>query len=263
MSPLEAMIRPELLRYSLELTRIAGVIAMTPLAWSLAPLRFRVALALLLAVVVHGPSSRLHPAPAFHGELDLALAIGGELVLGLAFGFVVRLSVTIGELVGEVITPSIGLGAAQIFDPMSHVTHGVITTMLRFFSVLIALVLGLHRVAIGGLVQSFHVLPVGRLYSSFGATEPLILLTAELIACGVRIALPVLAVVFVTNLALAFVARAAPAIQVFSVGFAITLAVGLLVLLLVLPDVAYQLGADFSHVGTRLERLLAAIGGPS
>jgi flagellar biosynthetic protein FliR len=262
-NPLEALIRPELLRYSLELTRIAGVIAMTPLAWSLAPLRFRVALALLLAVVVHGPSSRLYPAPEFHGQLDLALAIAGELLLGLAFGFVVRLSLTVGELVGEVVTPAIGLGAAQIFDPMSHVTHGVVTTILRLFSVLLALVLGLHRVAIGGLIQSFQVLPVGNIYSTFGATEPILLLTAELISCAVRIALPVLAVVFVTNLALAFVARAAPAIQVFSVGFAITLAVGLLVLTLVLPDLAYQLGADFSHVGARLERLLAAIGGLS
>jgi flagellar biosynthetic protein FliR len=259
-NPLEALIRPELLRFSLELTRIAGVIAMTPLAWSLAPLRFRVALALMLAVVVHGPSARINPAPEFHGQLDLALAIGGELLLGLAFGFVVRLSITVGEVVGEVLTPSIGLGAAQIFDPMSHVTHGVVTTMLRFFSILIALLLGLHRVALGGLLHSFRILPVGRIYTSTGATETLVLLTAELIACAVRIALPVLAVVFVTNLALAFVARAAPAIQVFSVGFAITLGVGILVLVLVLPDLAHQLGADFSHVGTRLERLLAAIG---
>lgn len=263
MNPLEALLRPELLRFSLELTRIAGVIAITPLAWSLAPIRFRVALALLLAVVVHGPSARLHPAPAFHGELDLALAIGGELLLGLAFGFIVRLALTIGELLGEVITPAIGLGAAQIFDPMSNVTHGVVTTMLRFFSVLVALVLGLHRVVLGGLIHSFQILPVGGLYTTFAATEPILLLTGEFIACGVRVALPVLAVVFVTNLALAFIARSAPAIQVFSVGFAVTLVVGLLSLLLVLPDVTYQLGAEFSHVGTRLERLLEAIGGSS
>jgi flagellar biosynthetic protein FliR len=120
-----------------------------------------------------------------------------------------------------------------------------------------------HRVAISGLLHSFHLLPVGRIWDPGRATQSLLLLSGEFIACGVRLALPILAVLFVTQLALAFVARAAPAIQVFSVGFAITLGVGVLVLTLLLPDIAYQLGSDFSHVGTRLEHLLAAIGGSS
>jgi flagellar biosynthetic protein FliR len=262
-SPLEALLRPELFRFSLELTRIAGVIAMAPLAWSMAPIRARVGLALVLTVVVHGANSQLVAAPVFRNEVDAALAVATELIVGFAFGFVVRLALAIGEVVGEVITPAMGLGAAQIFDPLSHVTHGVITTLLRHFSLLIALLLGLHRVALGGLLHSFRVLPVGGMYDPARAWPSVLALSVELLACSVRIALPILAVLFVTNLALAFVARAAPQIQVFSVGFAVTLGVGILVLVLILPDIAYQMGAEFSHVGTRLERLLEALGGPS
>jgi flagellar biosynthetic protein FliR len=177
-------------------------------------------------------------------------------------GFVIRLAVAIGEVVGEVITPAMGLGAAQIFDPMSSVTHGVITTLLRHFAILLALLVGLHRVAIGGLLHSFRLLPVGGMYDPARAWPSLLSMSVEMLECGVRIALPVLAVLFVANLSLAFVARAAPAIQVFSVGFAFTLGIGCLILVLVLPDMAYQMAADFSHVGTRLERLLADIGGP-
>ena len=66
---------------------------------------------------------------------------------------------------------------------------------------------------------------------------------------------------FITQLGLAFVARAAPAMQIFNVGFAVTLAVGGFVLVFVLPDIADELGAEFSHVGVRFERLLDAFGG--
>jgi flagellar biosynthesis protein FliR len=258
---LEALLRPELFRFSLELTRIAGVIAMAPLAWSLAPVRARVGLAMVLAVVVHGSNANV-PAPEYQNELNAALAVCTELIVGFVLGFVVRLAVTIGELVGEVVTPAMGLGAAQIFDPLSHVTHGVITTMLRHFALLVALIMGLHRVLLGGLIHSFRVLPVGGFYDPARAWPSLLAISAEMLACGVRIALPILAVLFITNLALAFVARAAPQIQVFSVGFAVTLGVGALILVLILPDIAYQMGADFSHVGTRLERVMEALGSP-
>ena len=260
MNPLEALIRPELFRFSLELTRIAGLIAMAPLAWALAPVRFRVALALVLAVMVHGANLGDTPGPVFANEIDAALAVCTELVLGFIFGFVIRLAVTLGEVVGEVVTPAMGLGAAQIFDPLSQVTHGVITTMLRHFCLLIALLVGLHRVALGGLVHSFRVLPVGGLYDPARAWPSLLAISAELLNCGVRIALPILAVLFISNLALAFVARAAPQIQVFSVGFAFTLGVGVLILVLILPDIAYQMGADFSHVGGRLEQVFDDMG---
>jgi len=260
LNPLERLLIPEVFRFMLELTRIAGVIVMVPLAWSAAPVRFRIALTLLLGVVVHGMTTT---SPQFLGPLDAALAVMTEFSVGLAFGFIVKLALSIGEVVGDIVTPAMGLGAAQIFDPLSHVTHAVITTMLRYFTTLLALLLGLHRVVLGGLIESFRILPVAGLWDVSAGWPTILLLSAELLTCSVRIALPILAVLFIMNLALAFVARAAPQIQVFSVGFALTLAVGMFVLILVLPDLAYQVGADFSHVGRRLEQLLSAIGAAS
>jgi flagellar biosynthetic protein FliR len=257
LNPLERLLVPEIFRFLLELTRISGVIVIVPLAWSAAPVRFRIALTLLLGVVVHGMTTI---SPEFRGPVDAAAAVVTEFTVGLAFGFVVKLALSIGEVVGDIVTPAMGLGAAQIFDPMSHVTHAVITTMLRYFTTLMALLLGLHRIVLGGLIESFKILPVAGFWDVSKGWPTILYLSAELLSCSVRIALPILAVLFITNLALAFVARAAPQIQVFSVGFAFTLAIGGLILVLVLPDLAYQVGADFSHVGRRLETLLSAIG---
>src|SRR5688572_26110976 len=133
LNPLERLLVPEIFRFLLELTRISGVIVIVPLAWSAAPVRFRIALTLLLGVVVHGMSTI---SPEFRGPVDAAAAVVTEFTVGLAFGFVVKLALSIGEVVGDIVTPAMGLGAAQIFDPMSHVTHAVITTMLRYFTTL-------------------------------------------------------------------------------------------------------------------------------
>ncbi|HLV66892.1 MAG TPA: flagellar biosynthetic protein FliR [Polyangiaceae bacterium] len=260
MTPLEALLRSEALAFSLATARIAGMIATAPLAWSVAPLRVRAGLTLLLAFFVHGASSGSRPRPELIGELDLALAMTTEVVVGVAFGFVVRFALMVGELIGDVVTPVVGLGAAQIFDPHSRVSSGVLTTLLRHFAILIALVTGLHRVVLAGLLSSFEVLPAGGLWDPGRAAPTLLVLSAELFASAIRIALPVLGVIFVTQLALAFVARAAPAVQIFNVGFGITLGVGALILVLVLPDVGHQLAAEFSHVPARLERLLLELG---
>jgi flagellar biosynthetic protein FliR len=75
----------------------------------------------------------------------------------------------------------------------------------------------------------------------------------------VRIAVPVVAVLFMVQIALAFIARAAPALQIFAVGFAVTLGVGFLVILLCLPDTGQLLLAEMSRVDSRIETLLAAL----
>jgi flagellar biosynthesis protein FliR len=73
---------------------------------------------------------------------------------------------------------------------------------------------------------------------------------------GLRLAMPILAVLFMVQVSLAFVSRAAPALQVFSVGFAITLGLGAFVITLILPDLAYEIAADMSQVPGRVESVL-------
>ncbi len=75
------------------------------------------------------------------------------------------------------------------------------------------------------------------------------------------LALPVIAILFITQVALWFICRAAPAMQIFSVGFAATLTAGMLVVFLILPDFGHEFLAEASHVGTQIETLLVAFGG--
>jgi flagellar biosynthetic protein FliR len=110
---------------------------------------------------------------------------------------------------------------------------------------------GLHRLVIGATLASFRALPVGSLiaFQAYGGTFAA--LGGVLLETGLRLAMPVVAVLLMTQIALAFISRAAPQIQIFSIGFAVTLAVGGFVVFATLPDLGSELAVEMSRVEGR------------
>jgi flagellar biosynthesis protein FliR len=254
---LDGILRTELSLFLLECGRIAGVIIVTPLAWMYAPVRIRVVLVLLLGLVAHGMSVG---AESPGSPILVASALVVELAIGIVMGLVVRFVVAIAEVCGEVMSPAMGLGMASAFNPATQSHESQIANILRYFVVLIALLSGVHRVVLGGLLAGFRLLPVGSAGNVALALPSLIHLSSAVITAGVRIALPLVAILYMTQIALAFIARAAPQMQVFNVGFAVMLAVGLSVFALILPDVARAFVIELSQVATHLEDALVLFG---
>ena len=170
-----------------------------------------------------------------------------------------RLFVAIAEMAADHIAPMMGIGAAQLFDPQTKSMQNVMSTLFRNFAVLLGLVAGIHRVVLGGVLSSFKIVPVGSLSDPALETPVILAMTSEALASGVRVAIPIIAVLFMTQIALAFISRAAPAMQIFSIGFAVTMATGALVMILVLPDLGFELLAEVSRSGSKIETLLTAV----
>lgn len=127
---------------------------------------------------------------------------------------------------------------------------------------LLGVLVGLHRVVIGAVLGSFHAVPAGSVHSATNLTEMVLVMSGEALVTGVKLAIPLIAVLLVTQVALAFVSRAAPAMQVFSIGFAVTTAVGAILLIVTLPDFGYDVVADMSHVGERIEAMVLSLKEP-
>jgi flagellar biosynthetic protein FliR len=252
---LDTLLRAEVGAFSLETIRLAGMVMVAPLSWSLAPARVKAAMVLLFAFAVHGQSTL---ASDIAGSADrIAAAVGSELLLGIAIGMVVRLVVAGVEVASEQIALMMGLGIAQMFDPQVHGSHNVLSAILRNFAMLVGIAVGLHRIVLGATIESFRIVPVGSLVG-FGTYGPTFMALGGLVfSTGLRLAMPILAVLFMVQVALAFVSRAAPALQVFSIGFAVTLGIGGFVLTLIVPDLAYEIAADMSQVVGRVETVLA------
>jgi len=252
---LDALVRAQAGAFALETVRVAGVVIAAPLAWLSAPLRVRGALVLLVAFAAHaeGAGTLSDRAPE-----QIAFSVGGEFMLGLGIGFVVRLFVAVAEMAAEYIAPMMGIGAAQLFDPQTKAMQNVLSSLLRNFAVLLGLLAGIHRVVLAGVLASFRAVPVGSLTNPALSTPVVLAMTSEALTSGVRIAIPFIAVLFMSQIALAFISRAAPAMQIFSVGFAVTMATGALVMVLVLPDLGYELLGEVSRSGAKIETLLTA-----
>jgi flagellar biosynthesis protein FliR len=172
-----------------------------------------------------------------------------QAVIGLSIGFAVRLAFAAVEFAGEIIGLQMGLNFAGFFDPLSASTA---TATSRFFGTLVAwlfIAINGHLLVVMALVHSFSAFPVGPEPFAFVHAMLPHQWGAEVFSTGLWIALPLVTLLLFVNLVLGAISRVAPQINIFAIGFPVTLGMGLLGMLLMLP----WLQRPFTMV---LERLL-------
>lgn len=212
------------------------------------PARVRVALAFLVAFCAQAtlpamPVMPLDSAPAL-------LAVVQQVLIGLSLGFAARVVFAGVEFAGEIIGLQMGLNIAGFFNP---VTGGDATVASRFFGITVSwlfIVTGGHLLLIAAVVQSFQAFPVGPdPFAFLRAVQPQVW-GAEVFRLGLWIAMPMIGMLLFANLVLGVIARVAQQMNIFSIGFPITISAGLVGMLLTLPmmQVPFTMG---------LERMLA------
>jgi flagellar biosynthetic protein FliR len=255
---LDALTR-EAAAFGLATARIAGLMLAAPILWSNAPMRVRAVLVLAIAFVSHGVSSA--NATALASIEQVVVAAPGELFIGVAMGLVVRFCVASVEIAGDIMSPLLGFGAATLFDPHTQAHETPLTKLLHTMCVLLLVIIGVHRVLLATLMGSFHAIPIGTLVRPELATADLVQLSARALVTGLRLALPVVATLLLVQLGLAFVSRAAPSLQIFSIGFAFCMVAGAAVIIGSLPELAREMEVELSQVGLRLDTVLTAMTG--
>lgn len=222
--------------------------ALPVLGTRMVPARVRVALALLITVAAQ---ASLPPLPVVPLDSPLAFALVAQQVLvGITLGFSVRIVFAAVEFAGELIGLQMGLNLAGFFDPASG---GQTTAVSRFFGTLVAwlfIVMNGHLLVVDAVVRSFHVFQVGAEPFAFLAILQPQRWGAEVFALGLWIALPLIGMLLFVNLVLGVISRVASQLSVFSIGFPITLGVGLIGITATLP----LLQAPFTLT---LERMLS------
>ena len=214
--------------------RVLALFSALPiLGQRMVPARVRVALA---ALIVMASQASLPAMPPLALDSPLAfMLIAQNVLIGLTLGFAVRIVFAGVELAGEMIGLQMGLGFASFFDPASG---GQTNAASRFFGTVIALlfiVINGHLLVIAAVVQSFHAFPVGpEPFAFLRMVQPQVWGT-EVFALGLWIALPLIGMLLFINLVLGVISRVAPQMNVFAIGFPVTLSVGLIGMLLTLP----------------------------
>ncbi len=175
-----------------------------------------------------------------------------QLVIGIALGFALQLMFDALTLGGQLLASSMGLGFSFDIDPLRGVTTPVLGQFYNLLGVLVFLALNGHVALIELVISSFHGLPVGPHGLSPSALHSMANWGDELFLAALRVALPGITALLVVNLAFGVSSRAAPAMNLFSVGFPISLLFGLVILLLGLPGIQSvltgQLAAAFAFM---------------
>ncbi|MCA1248638.1 flagellar biosynthetic protein FliR [Massilia sp. MS-15] len=216
------------------LTRILGLVASAPLFGNTGvPMSVKVALGVLLASVI-APTVPDIPAidPTSWGGL---LILAKELLIGLAMGFAMRIVFAAIEYAGEIASMTMGLGFAVFFDPNSRGRSSAVSQFLALVATMAFLAVNAHLVLLAALAESFHAMPIAA--TPFSGNGPLELARwgGRIFSSGLQLALPVIAALLITNVALGILTRAAPQLNIFGIGFPVTLGVGFLTLSLAMP----------------------------
>jgi len=158
-----------------------------------------------------------------------------ETIVGLVIGFVTTLVFTAIQLAGDYIDLQSGFSFATMFDPVYGAQTAVAGRLHHLLAGLLFFVTNAHHILLSGLADSFRLLPVGQFSLDPAVAGGVVDLFAALFAVAVRIAAPVVAAVFLADVALAMISRAVPQMNILMSGLPLKLGVGIVGMLVALP----------------------------
>jgi len=219
------------------LTRILGLITASPLFGNSSfPISAKVGLGVMLALIM----APLIPAVPAVDPMSMAgfLILIQEMLIGLSMGFAMRIVFAAIEMAGEISSLTMGLGFASFFDPLTKGRSSAISQFLALIATMAFLAVNAHLVLLSALAESFISMPISATPMSVGAPYELVRWGGQIFHAGLQLSLPIVAALLITQVALGILTRAAPQLNIFGIGFPITLGVGLLVLGMIMPYLA-------------------------
>ncbi len=239
------------------LTRIAAMLMAAPIfSIRQIPVRFRMLLAVLITVLVQPvlPSAPL--VPVF--SADSLLILLQQLAIGIALGFLLQMAFNALIFGGQVMAYSMGLGFANMMDPANGVQVPVVAQFWLILAMLAFLLMNGHLVLISAVVDTFVVLPIAVDGLSRAGIWELLGWASRMFAAGLVMAMPVIISLLLINIGMGVVSRAAPQLNIFAIGFPITLMMGFILIWITLPQV---MGNFAGLVGETLNRSVTVLGG--
>lgn len=220
--------------FAYPMARVFGMVATTPV-FSNAAIPARVQLVIGLAIGF-GIAPTLPPMPEVSvGSWAGLFIMAQQTLIGIVMGFTISLAFAAINVAGDLVGLQMGLSFAVFYDPNSSGQTPVLTNVLALFAALVFLAMNGHLLALAALAESFTLFPVSA--TPFAAKGFATVLTSAtmIFASGLMLALPMIAALLIANIALGVLTRVAPALNLFAVGFPVTLAAGFIVLALSLP----------------------------
>jgi flagellar biosynthetic protein FliR len=251
----EAQILNQVALFIWPLMRISAMFVAVPLfSIRSVPARVRLVLAVAITLVVM-PLLPPLPAVEMFSYTGFMMALT-QILIGLTSGFILQIVFAAVVFAGQGIALSMGLGFSMMVDPQSGQQVPVIAQFYTVATTLIFISLDGHLLLIQMLLDSFKTLPIGIEGLDKAGIWSILEWSSMMFAGGLLLAMPVIASLLLVNVIFGVAARAAPQLQIFSVGFPVTLMLGMLLVWKTLPDVLDQFSGMLTDAYDLIGQLL-------
>ncbi len=241
-------ILPHATPFALVLARVAGLFIYAPLLSSPAvPRQIKAVLILALTLVIyptidHAPAMELRPT-----LWSIAPMLATETLLGAAIGLFANLPLMFVQLGGLLMGQQMGLGIAQIINPATNIQGDNLGQMLFMMTLGMFILIGGIELLFGALVHTFAAVPLAAFALDRAPLGVVVGLTQAGFELAVRVAMPVLVIIFLENIALGFIMKTVPALNILSFGFPIRILIGLLVFIAALDFMKLTIGLELER----------------
>jgi flagellar biosynthetic protein FliR len=217
------------------LARILGMMMTAPFFSEAGiPVTVKVLLGVLITLAI---APTLGPLPAVAvGSWDGIAILVREILIGTALGMLLQVLFAAVTVAGELAGTQMGLGFSTLYDPTSESSTTSLTAVLTTLAALVFFAIDGHLMLFGTLAQTFQTLPIASAGLRGAGVHQLAAYGGVLCLHAVVMALPVTMTLIIVNVALGMLSRAAPQLNIFSIGFPITLGAGVMMLSLGMPE---------------------------
>lgn len=218
-------ILPHLPAFVLVLFRLSGIFIFAPMfSSSIIPMKVKILLALVLSFCVY---PLIPPqVPLELSLMTMTAAITSELLIGLVLGYGASLPLFALQLGGMLMGQQLGLGLAQVFNPDFEEQTDVVGQLFFLTALTLFLILDGHHIVLATLIRSFQHVPLGGYMIDMNLLAVVSGLLTAMLELGIRVAAPLLTLVFLETVAMGFVARTVPQLNILSLGFPLRIIIG-------------------------------------
>lgn len=246
--------------FLLIIVRFSGLFLIAPIfSGQIIPKQVKMGLTFVVSIILYPVifTQELIPFPVL--PLQLVFEVTNELLIGLILGFAAYMVYTVFQISGKFIDFRMGFTMVSVIDPMVGDSVPLTGQFKTILAILIMLITNGHHLMLQGLLKSFELLPIGHPIWKEELAEFFFKLGGEIFLIGFRLALPIIATLFLVEFIFGLLARTVPQMNVFMLGFPIKILIGFLVLYMSIPYLVHMTVEILGIMNTRLFQVIKVL----
>ena len=246
--------------FLLVIGRTSGLFIISPVfSGRQIPIQVKILLVMFLSGVIAFINPIRTAVPITHSGTFL-MALGLEILIGYTIGFVAYVIFAGIQLAGQLMDMQMGFGIVNVIDPQSGTQVPLIGNFQYLVAIMVFLGVNGHHHLLRALNDSYQLVPVLGTVFNGQLFEFMMQMGAYMFVIALKLAAPVVAALFMADLALGFIARTVPQMNVFVVGLPLKIGAGLVMVMLTLPVFIWFIQILMEKFFSYLDSLIILLG---